>query len=61
MAVYDAAGRQVARLEDGPFAAGARETTWDGRDARGLRLAPGIYLVRLSGEGFAASRKVIVR
>jgi hypothetical protein len=61
MAVYDAAGRQVARLEDGPFAAGARETTWDGRDAGGLRLAPGVYLVRLSGDGFAASRKVVVR
>jgi hypothetical protein len=61
VAVYDAAGRQVARLADGPLAAGMRETTWDGRDARGRRVAPGVYLVRLSGEGFAASRKVIVR
>jgi hypothetical protein len=59
--VYDAAGRQVARLEDGRLAAGVRETTWDGRDARGRRLAPGVYLVRLSGDGFAAARKVIVR
>jgi hypothetical protein len=61
VAVYDAAGRRVAVLEDRSLAAGAWETAWDGRDERGLPLPTGLYLVRLNGEGFAASRKVVLR
>jgi len=61
LAIYEAAGRRVAVLEEGRMAAGTRETIWHVRDARGRPLAPGVYWVRLSGEGFSAARKVIVR
>ncbi|MFO7676493.1 MAG: PQQ-binding-like beta-propeller repeat protein [bacterium] len=43
--VYDALGREVRRLEAGP--AGA---WWDGRDAAGVALAAGAYILRAGGE-----------
>ena len=42
LAVYDALGRRVATLADGPRAAGPHEAPFDAR-----ALAPGAYLVRL--------------
>lgn len=47
MSVHDLAGREVARLAQGAHAAGAHRVRWDGRDASGRMLAPGVYLARL--------------
>jgi glucose/arabinose dehydrogenase len=47
LAVYDAAGRRVAELAHGPRAAGEHRLRWDGRDAGGRRLPPGVYHARL--------------
>jgi hypothetical protein len=58
--VCDLAGRAVRTLVDGPVGAGEHLATWDGRDARGRRVAAGLYLVRLHGGGQVASRKVLV-
>jgi len=51
LAVYDAAGRRVRTLVDGPRAAGAGTADWDGRDASGRRVTAGIYFVRLETDG----------
>ncbi len=40
-------------------AAGAGEWRWDGRDARGQRAAPGVYLVRFEAGVFSATRRVL--
>ena len=61
VAVFDAEGRRVTVLKDGPLLAGPQETSWDGRDAGGRRIAPGIYWMQVKGQGFAASRAVMVR
>jgi hypothetical protein len=45
--IYNAAGQQVRTLASGWHAAGAYETTWDGRDAAGRAVASGTYLVEL--------------
>ena len=55
VALYDALGRRVARLHDGPLVSGAHVLPLD---ARGL--APGVYLVRASGEAGAVSRSLTV-
>jgi hypothetical protein len=42
--IFDIAGRTVANI---PLQPGTSQARWDGRDAAGMRAAPGIYLVRL--------------
>jgi hypothetical protein len=48
VAVFDLNGRLVRTLHDGALDAGVHAFTWDARDARGGRVAPGVYLVRAS-------------
>ncbi len=61
LSVFDPGGRRVAVITDRPDPAGESNVVWDGRDAAGERLAPGVYFVELRGRGFAASRKILVR
>ncbi len=54
-------GRVVRHLATGlPGDVRAAEMAWDGRDDRGQRVAPGIYLVSAQAGAFHASRKVIL-
>jgi hypothetical protein len=53
--IYDLSGRLVRRLEDqatirGLFGSGAETPRWDGLDAGGERVLPGLYLYRVSLE-----------
>jgi len=48
LAVYDAAGRLVAELASGAFAAGAHEAMWNGCNDRGAAMPSGIYFARLT-------------
>lgn len=57
--VYDAAGRLVRTLWDGPAEAGGHSVKWDGRDRSGQRVSGGVYFVRLvRSEGPTETRKV---
>jgi len=60
LAVYDAAGRQVAELFDRHYEPGIWQAAWDGREASGHRASAGVYFVGLRGEDFAASRKLLL-
>lgn len=53
--LFDAAGRLVAVLADGAFAAGDHGVAWDGRDGRGRDAASGTYYARLTVEGRAST------
>ena len=60
--IYDAAGRQVVSLIDGPVRPGWGEVTWDARDRDGRTVAPGTYFCRLSAaEGRSATRMIVLR
>ncbi len=48
----------VRRLEDGIRSAGPHAVTWNGTDDRGRAVPAGVYFVRLSANGVAASRRV---
>jgi hypothetical protein len=50
--VYDALGRRVATLHDGPMEAGAHALGFDGSS-----LPAGVYVVRATGETFSATRR----
>jgi len=58
--VFDAAGRLVRALASSEFAAGRHEISWDGRDAEGSRVSPGVYFCSLSTGAGEAARKLIV-
>ena len=61
LAVYDASGRRVGVLEDRELDRGNQEAIWKGIGAGGERLGAGVYFVSLRGDGFSASRKVVLR
>lgn len=56
--VFDAGGRLVRRLHDGPLPA-ISGIVWDGRSDGGQPVAAGLYLIRASGPGLDAIRRVV--
>ena len=60
LCVYDVVGRCVRRLQDGAFAAGTRQVTWDGRDDHGATVASGTYLVHLESSGTTSVKRVLL-
>lgn len=59
--VVDLAGRRVSRLAHGEeLAAGEHEVLWSALDARGMRVASGVYLVRLRAGGTERSARVVL-
>jgi hypothetical protein len=58
--VVDVRGRAVATLAEGELPAGEHALSWDGRDARGARVAAGVYFVRLQADDVVRTRKVAV-
>jgi len=62
LAVFDLGGRLVKRLVQSPLAAGSQTVSWDGTDAEGRRMEPGVYLYRLrAGEQLESHRMVLFR
>lgn len=60
VAVFDLLGRRVARLLQAHHPAGRVDVAWDGADARGERVAPGVYVVRLSAGTALRTRLLVV-
>jgi len=54
--VYDVLGREVARLVEGPLAAGPHEAVWEPSEG----LASGVYVVRLAAGAEARSVRVLL-
>lgn len=59
--VFDILGRSVSTLAGRLMPAGQHQVTWDGEDGQGMRVAPGLYLVRLSTSSGDRARVVVVR
>jgi hypothetical protein len=58
--VFDAQGRRVATLADRRFEPGTHALRWDGTDAGGARLLPGVYLYRMAADGFRAQQRMVL-
>jgi hypothetical protein len=58
--VYDAAGRLVRRLGNGPQAAGVHEVRWNGRNDSGTAVGSGVYFLRVRAGSQALLRKVVL-
>jgi hypothetical protein len=60
LAIHDVSGRRVRTLEDAAREPGAGVLRWDGRDERGARVAPGVYLVQMRSQGRVLSRRIVL-
>jgi len=58
--VYDVRGRRVVTLRDGFKSRGEHRAIWDGRDARGQRVAPGMYFTTLDWGGRRVTGKIVL-
>lgn len=60
IAIYDVGGRLVAEPLDTNLPAGPNEVFWSGDDAKGSRVASGIYFCRLTTGGHIYSRRMVL-
>lgn len=58
--IYDLLGREVAEIADGNYPAGYSELTWNGINRNGLQVSSGIYFYRISTDGWAAVKKMVL-
>ena len=57
--IYDAAGRLVKGLAQGPASAGEHRLWWDGTDRAGRPASRGVYCCRLQSREFTAVQKLV--
>jgi len=61
LGVHDVLGRRITVLARGPMPAGEYARRWDGRDASGKQVGPGVYFLRLRvGQQTYGLRSVIL-
>ncbi len=58
--VYDAPGRLIATLFESGGGTGFEAITWGGRDAQGVPVASGVYLLRLEAAGMRVTERVVL-
>lgn len=59
--IYDLMGKRIKSLENNRFAPGYYETTWDGTDSQGSRVAQGVYLYQMISGDRRMIGRVILR
>jgi len=59
MSLYDATGRLVRTLVNGPLPAGSNALSWDGMDDAGRALPAGLYFVSVDAAGTRAAGRVV--
>ncbi len=59
LCIYDLSGKLVRTLLSGPLEAGERVVTWDGADAAGRAVAPGIYFAEWTAAAQRATRRIV--
>jgi Zn-dependent metalloprotease len=60
LGIYAVDGRLIANLADGPYPGGYHKVVWQGTDARGESISPGMYFYRLETPEKTLTRKMLV-
>ena len=58
--VYDVTGALVKTLVDQTVRAGNMQTTWDGTNLSGNKVASGVYLYRMASDNFVTAKKMVL-
>jgi flagellar hook assembly protein FlgD len=59
LAVFNANGQRVKTLASGTYPVGPRRITWTGEDEFGVRVAPGVYFVRLDTSNWKETKRFV--
>ncbi len=59
LVLWDAAGRKVRTLRNGPSQAGWNAEPWDGTDENGRRTPSGVYFYRLDAAGASRTQRLV--
>jgi hypothetical protein len=57
--VFDLAGREIAELARGAFAAGTHPLRWNGRDGSGASAPAGVYFLQVKTDEGASTRRIV--
>ena len=60
LVIYNLLGQHVRTLVAGEQAAGRHRVSWNGTDDAGRTVGSGMYIYRLTGEGFAQTRRMML-
>jgi len=60
LVVFDMLGREVRTLRTGVMQPGARFIQWNGIDNTGARVAPGMYLCRMTSNGTSETTTIVI-
>lgn len=60
LSIFTPTGQEVIRLADRVAAPGRYRAVWNGRDAEGRAVGSGVYIARLRGANFHATRKLVL-
>jgi len=60
LTIYDVSGREVKTLVAMEQNAGAYRMTWDASDARGVKVASGVYFYRMTAGSFTQIKKMLL-
>jgi len=58
--IFDLLGREVRNLLNDEVGPGIHTIQWDGTDKNGQNIASGIYIYKLTGDGYTLSRKLLL-
>jgi flagellar hook assembly protein FlgD len=60
LTLFNGLGQEIRQIIDAVQPAGVYQVVWDGRDARGLEVASGVYLYRLDAGSFLQTRRLVL-
>ncbi|MEO0117250.1 MAG: FlgD immunoglobulin-like domain containing protein [candidate division WOR-3 bacterium] len=58
--IYNTGGQCVKTLLNAKKKTGIYELNWDGKDDKGLKLPPGIYILQMKSKGSTQREKIIL-
>lgn len=59
--ITDVTGRLISSTNLGKLPEGSHEWEWDGKDAKGNKMASGIYFYKIRADNFSYENKIIKR
>jgi hypothetical protein len=60
LSIYNLLGEEIITLKEGYFSEGWQQIIWNGKDHRNRDVASGMYITRLRGSSFSATKKLLL-